>query len=474
MLSGNSSTPVAIGRKALLAGRLDEARSCFEVALREAPGDVAALDGMGLIALHAGENDLASELFDLCVRLDDGFVVARSHLGTAHYRAGRSDVALGHFLEVLGRDVQDPDHWANAGNAFRATGQPVEALQAYESALTIAPADARLLLNRGNALVDLKRFDEAYHAFAEAWSIDPALEEAQFNLGLLALRCGDFRRGWALHEHRQTHAAKRKSSRPLANVPFWDGLQPLEGRRVVLFSEQGLGDVIQFLRFVPQIVSRKAQVDLWVAPALVRLVSASFPECRVYADVPPDLAADFCCPLMSLAERLSVDLPKLPAANFPYLHAGSINVERGDEKGLRIGLMWRGSDNPRLQNRSISLALLEPLMLQDATYFCLDKHVHADDLEFVTRRNIHVPKPGGDLADTAALIATLDLVITIDTSIAHLAGALGVPTWVLLPYVADWRWLEGRDDSPWYPSMKLFRQPIAGDWGALIDSIANG
>lgn len=464
---------ISNGHAALHAGRLDEARHWFEQALREAPDNAEALDGMGLIALRAGENDLASDLFGLAVRLDDGFVVARSHLGTAHYRAGRSDVALGHFLEALRHDVRDPDHWANTGNALRASGQPDAALEAYDSALLLAPRDAKLLLNRGNALVDLKRFDEAETAFTQAVSIDPTLDDAKFNLGLLALRRGEFARGWSLHEHRRSHEAKQRSSRPLANIAVWNGLESLNERRIVLFAEQGLGDTIQFLRFVPQILARDAQVDLWVAPTLVRLVAASFPACRVYSKVPPDLVADFCCPLMSLAERLSIGSAGLPGVKFPYLHAGDLS-RRSDESRLRVGLMWRGSDNPRLQNRSIPLAALEPLRLDETDYFSLDKIIHADDLELATAWNIGLPESNGDLADTAALIATLDLVITIDTSIAHLAGALGVPTWVLLPHNADWRWLEGRSDSPWYPSMKLFRQPAAGDWSSLITAIANG
>ena len=464
---------ISNGHAALHAGRLDEARHWFEQALREAPDNAEALDGMGLIALRAGENDLASDLFGLAVRLDDGFVVARSHLGTAHYRAGRSDVALGHFLEALRHDVRDPDHWANTGNALRASGQPDAALEAYDSALLLAPRDAKLLLNRGNALVDLKRFDDAETAFTQAVSIDPTLDDAKFNLGLLALRRGDFARGWSLHEHRRSHEAKQRSSRPLANIAAWNGLESLNGRRIVLFAEQGLGDTIQFLRFVPQILARDAQVDLWVAPTLVRLVAASFPACRVYSEVPPDLVADFCCPLMSLAERLSIGSAGLPGVKFPYLHAGDLS-RRSDESRLRVGLMWRGSDNPRLQNRSIPLAALEPLRLDETDYFSLDKIIHADDLELATAWNIRLPESNGDLADTAALIATLDLVITIDTSIAHLAGALGVPTWVLLPHNADWRWLEGRSDSPWYPSMKLFRQPAAGDWSSLITAIAIG
>ena len=464
---------ISNGHAALHAGRLDEARHWFEQTLRTTPDNAEALDGMGLIALRAGENDLASDLFGLAVRLDDGFVVARSHLGTAHYRAGRSDVALGHFLEVLRHDVRDPDHWANAGNALRASGEPAAALEAYDSALSLAPNDAKLLLNRGNALVDLKRFDEAEAVFTQAVSIDPALDDAKFNLGLLALRRGDLLRGWTLHEHRRSHEAKQRSSRPLLNISVWDGREPLDGRRIVLFAEQGLGDTIQFLRFVPQILARGAHVDLWVAPTLVRLVAASFPACRVYSEVPPDLVADFCCPLMSLAERLSIGGAGLPGVKFPYLHAGDL-PRRSDESRLRAGLMWRGSDNPRLQNRSLPLATLEPLRSNEADYFCLDKSIHVDDLELATAWNIQLPEPNGDLADTAALIATLDLVVTVDTSIAHLAGALGVPTWVLLPYNADWRWLEGRSDSPWYPSMKLFRQPAAGDWSALVASIANG
>lgn len=464
---------ISNGHQALHAGRLDEARHWFEQALRAAPDNAEALDGMGLIALRAGENDLASDLFGLAVRLDDGFVVARSHLGTAHYRAGRSDVALGHFLEALRHDVRDPDHWANAGNALRASGHPEAALEAYDSALLLAPMDSKLLLNRGNALVDLKRFDEAEVAFDRALSFDSTLDDARFNLGLLALRRGDFARGWRLHEYRRSHDAKRQSSRPLANVPVWDGMQRLDGRRIVLFAEQGLGDTIQFLRFVPQILARDAQVDLWVAPTLVRLVAASFPACRVYSQVPPDLVADFCCPLMSLAERLSIGSAGLPGVKFPYLHAGDL-PRRSDDTRLRIGLMWRGSDNPRLQNRSIPLAALEPLRLDDTNYFSLDKTIHVDDLELATTWNIQLPESNGDLADTAGLIATLDLVITIDTSIAHLAGALGVPSWVLLPHNADWRWLEGRSESPWYPSMRLFRQTAAGDWGSLITVMANG
>jgi hypothetical protein len=317
----------------------------------------------------------------------------------------------------------------------------------------------------GRALAALNRQEEAIGRFARALEFDPSLAQARLNMAMARLALGEYAAGWPDYEARWrsvNYPAPRGYSQPL-----WDGRADLAGKTILLYFEQGLGDTIQFARYVPLLAQRGARVVLETPKPLARLFRslpgvASLP-CA--GDPPPDF--DFHAPLLSLPLAFQTTVDSIPAS-VPYLHAEPVKTEAS------IGLCWAGNpSNPNDWNRSIPLADLVPLLeVPGGRFLSLQKILRKGDEEILAgRANVDVEsdRRGADFADTAALVTALDLVITVDTAVAHLAGALGRPVWVLLPFSAHWAWLRERQDSPWYPTVRLFRQPCPGDWRSVIN-----
>ena len=312
-------------------------------------------------------------------------------------------------------------------------------------------------------MYEIKRLDEAQACFERALKIKPDYAEAHCNWALCRILVGDFDHGWKSNEWRWETAHLRKEKRNFVQ-PLWLGSNEITGKTILLHSEQGFGDTIQFCRYVPLVAERAARVILEVPESLRELMETLTGSAQIVPKGEPLPQFDLHCPLMSLPLAFKTRLESIPCAT-PYLGAlpsavKSWNARLGQRRRSRVGLVWSGRpEHKNDHNRSLKLSTLLPLLDCDVTFISLQREVRPGDA--ATLKGLDIVHFGGELknfSDTAAIISNLDVVISVDTSVAHLAGALGTPVWILLPFVPDWRWLLDREDSPWYPTARLFRQ----------------
>jgi hypothetical protein len=355
-----------------------------------------------------------------------------------------------------------------------------EALSWYDRSLKVRPDAGKTLFNRANVLADLGRWDEAMSAYRRSATIGPEHARSAWNLALLQMLTGDFRRGWKGREARWNIPALVKGYPPLAG-PRLPGIENIAGKTILVCADEGLGDAIHFARYVPMLAAQGAHVVLVVQDALCPLFAGleGISQClpgSSGARIPP---FDFHCPLSSLPMLFGTRLETIPATK-SYLPA--IPTERvqgwesrlGPRGRLRVGLVWSGNpEHVNDHNRSVPLHMLTSLLDANATFISLQKGIRPADQEVLRgRTDIFDAAPDlTDFGETAALISCLDLVISVDTSVAHLSGALGKPTWILLPYAPDYRWLLEREDSPWYPTARLFRQSDKREYGSVVECV---
>jgi hypothetical protein len=362
---------------------------------------------------------------------------------------------------------------------LRSLGRNEEALSWFDRSLELEPDSAATLTNKGITLADLRRLDEAFDAYHRALAVDPCHAAAEWNLALIEMLSGNFEAGWALREARW-RVPELAIARFEFRQPKWLGKESIEGKTILIHLDEGLGDTIQFARYVPMVAALGARVILFIPDALCPLLSglAGVSQCLpLSASSLP--AFDMYCPVSSLPLAFETRLATIPAEK-SYLPPPAADRLRawegrlGPRNGLRVGLVWSGNPiHKNDHNRSIPLRLLAQILDVDATFVSLQKDPRSDDRATLLERSeiIDLTAHLTDFAETAALISCLDLVVTVDTSTAHLAGALGCPTWILLPYTPDYRWLLDRDDSPWYPTMRLFRQTATREYASVIDRV---
>jgi len=426
-------------------GRLAEAEKIYGQILKVQPNHADSLHLLGVIYSQQGDHAAGLRQINLSLKVN-------SKNAHALYNRGRSLQELKRFDE---------------------------ALASYDKARALKPDYAELFNNRGLVLQELKRFDEALLSFELALTLQPDYADAHLSEALVRLVTGDFSRGWAKYQWRWKSASLGASKRNFPQSP-WLGAEAIDGKTILVHSEQGFGDTIQFCRYVPLVAARGARVILEVQRSLHEIMTSLAGATQVIfkGDALPDF--DFHCPLPSLPLAFGTRLETVPSAT-AYLRAPDQPLKTwqarlGPKARSRIGLAWSGNPaNKNDQNRSISLRSLLPLLEIDATFVSLQKDVRSDDAAVLKKRNdvLHFGDALKDFSDTAALILQLDVVISVDTSIAHLAAALGEPVWILLPYNPDWRWLLDREDSPWYPTVRLFRQQQIGNWAGVIDQVKN-
>jgi tetratricopeptide (TPR) repeat protein len=510
------STPaeaLALARRCYQAGDLAGAeRLCLDV-LRADPGQADALIVLGAVRHRGGRLAEAQALYEQALSLRPDHPEAHNHLGIALAQQGRLDEAAGHYRAALRDDPDNADLLNNLGIVLTARGAWDEAAAVLERAVHLRPGHAAARNSLGVALGEARRLDDAVAHLQEAVRLRPDFTDAWSNLAAaltelgrydealaaceqaLALRpdhvgahkhrarlwllLGDLARGWAEYEWRW----RTPGSAPSFARPAWDGA-PLPGATVLLHAEQGRGDTLQFVRYAPLVRARVGRVVVQapagMGPLLARCAGVDEVVERGAALPPFDAHAA----LLSLPRLLGTTLATVPAA-VPYLSADPDLDERWGRElagfpGLKVGIAWQGSPEYRGdRQRSVRLRQFAPLMgVAGVHFFSMQKGPGSEQVREVagawpvTDLGPRLDETAGAFMDTAAVVKHLDLVIAADTAVPHLAGALAVPVWLALPFVPDWRWLLGREDSPWYPTMRLFRQPRLGDWNAVLSRLA--
>ncbi|PLZ01123.1 hypothetical protein CY652_17725 [Burkholderia sp. WAC0059] len=474
-------------------GRHAEAVESFRMALRLHPGHAGAHNNLGMALNALDDHEGAIEQFRAALALQPRFVAAQFNLANTLDATGRHDEAITAFEAVLALQPRLAPALLGLGNALAARNRHEEASPALERAVGIDPKFALAWLALGTTRHALGRHETALRAFGEALRVRPDLAAAHFNRALVWLTLGDFRRGLPEYEWRLDPASRRGASpaatdndatQTAASPARWNG-EPLAGRTLLVQAEQGFGDTLQFMRFVPLLAQREpgARIVFEVQPPLLPLVAPMAADWRVtvVARGGARPRAALHCPLLSLPLALGTTFDTLPGPApglaAPPAYRRKRRGSLGGQAKRKIGLAWSGRIQ-RNENRALPLAALEPLFALDGIdWIVLQPELDAADAAALDRhpcrRRIHRPgKPLSDFADTAAVIERLDAVVSVDTSIAHLAGSLGCPLWLMLPFAADWRWFAGTDDSPWYPRARLVRQPRPGAWADVVERIA--
>jgi len=458
--------------------RLEEAVASYDRAIALKPDYAEAYSNRGLALRDLNRLDEAVASYDRAIALKPDYAEAYSNRGIALRDLKRLDEAIASYDRAI---LLKPDYagaYSNRGTALRSLNRLDEAIASYDRAIALKPDYAEAYSNRGVALCDLKRFAEAAASCDQAIALKPRDAGAYYNKSLSCLATGDLARGWKLFEYRKK-IPEAFGFRPYPR-PLWLGEVPPAGKTVFLYWEQGLGDTVQFCRYAGLVQARGARVVMSVQDPLVRLLRQLEPRIEIMGADQEPAAFDLHCPLMSLPLAFATTLETIPSAPrylaaIPELKAQwAARLPRGSRP--RIGLAWSGSPaHPNDHNRSMQPGQLQPLLSFDADWFCLQKEFRAGDAAAFRGcpRIAFLNEGVQDFADTAAVIDQLDLVIAVDTSVAHLAGALGKPVWILLPFSADWRWLLDRDESPWYPSARLFRQPRIDDWSSVIAQVTS-
>jgi tetratricopeptide (TPR) repeat protein len=454
-----------------------DALQSFDKARALAPDDADILyqHANALLALDRPREALA-EMETVLARKPRHFE-ARLNSGLAQAKLENAERALADFDAALALSPHHPVAHFNRGVVLIKLRRYAEAVAANDRAVAAAPDYVTAWLNRGMALAQLRRFDEAIPSYGEVLARRKDNADAHFNRALALLTIGDYRGGFDDYEWRWRRTgmpAQKSRGRRL-----WLGEFPLNGKTILLHAEQGLGDTIQFARYAPLIAAQGAKVVLEVQPELKSLMSRLDGVTAAVArgEAPPPF--DMHCPLGSLPLALKTELPGVPA-QIPYLSADEAHLQKWSARiehlpRPRIAIAWAGNpahDNDR--NRSIALAALPPLLAVPANFISIQRDVRsADSAELAaTRQLTHLGDELSHFDDTAAVLALCDLLITVDTAPAHLAGAMGRPVWVLVPFAPDWRWMRDGETTPWYPTARVFRQFALADWNAVIARVA--
>jgi Flp pilus assembly protein TadD len=466
-----------LGNVLMARGQMKEAIAAFRKAISLNPKMPEPLTNMGNAMLQVGEIDAAIEAFNQSAAVGPNSAAPYCNLSNAMEVKGQYEQSIQYARKAIAIQPDCAEAYNNLGNAYRQLYRFDEALAAFNQAVAIRPGYAEAHNNLGGVMVASGRPREAIAKFRHAAASKPSYLEAMVNVGMVQLVLGEFHEGWKQYENRRQNPS---IFRPHITGPMWDGSN-LAGKRILLHSEQGIGDTLQFVRYIPMVRARGGKIILEVQ-GLVHPLLQSFEgieQCIVRNDPLP--AYDVQCSLLSLPYIFDTNLQTIPA-KVPYVFPDPRRVEQwrarvAAPRKFKVGIVWAGrSDYKNDLNRSMRLELLRPLTGIAGTSFYSMQKGNASEQALN-------PPPGmklmdcslelNNFADTAALVANLDLVISVDTAVAHLAGAMAIPVWTMLPFAPDWRWLMDRGDSPWYPTMRLFRQNKPGDWSQPIEQMTD-
>ena len=501
------------------AGNFDRASSILYKIIQSDSKCFPALHILGLIKASTGDFKGAAELLTKAVRIQPADASIQFNLAKALADSGLHESSIPHHKRAVELNPMHLDAWINYGVTLSHLSRAEEALTMFERVISLQPNHVQAWSNRGNALHSLKRYEQAIESFEKAIQLDPnfaavhynlaitqqelhLLENAissfrksialnhqsasaRWNLALCYLLQGNLKDGFIEHEARWDRGeAGNNIEKRIFDKPLWLGAENLEGKTIFIYGEQGLGDFIQFCRYVKLIARRGAQVILEVPEPLLDLMTdlEGVVQITKKGESPPTF--DFHCPLLSLPLALKTSLETIPNES-PYLKLDQhpekihewkerLSALQSENTKPKIGLVWSGNPNHKNDsNRSMHLETLLQYLPQQFDYIILQKEIReCDRLSLINYPQVlNFSDDLHNFMDTASLIENLDLVISVDTSVAHLSGALGKKTWVLLPYTPDWRWLLDRIDSPWYPTMVLYRQLTPGNWVSVLEKL---
>ncbi len=448
-------------------------------AIKHSPNSAVTYYNLANTLRHLGSEHEAIDHYQQALRLDPKLVQAHVNLANLLQQKSRFAEAIASYKQALDMRPDHPNILHDLGNALTACGDYDEAISIFKQALSVKPRYAQALNSLGVAYKESGQCDRAVDCYNRAITLQPDYTDAHWNRTLACLLKGDLTQGWS-HYQAQYEALKVRTIDVRDDHPLWHG-QPLKNQRILVRFEQGLGDNLQFIRYLPLIKQRGGRVIYQAKPPLLPLLKG-FDGIEELVEATPDhrvsMDYDFQISLMDLPRVFNTSLNNMPSST-PYLKADPKRVAAWQEtfvhSGVRIGLVWAGSRFHRNdRNRSCPLQALAPLShIEGVHFYGLQTGPAANEAQ--SNPDIHVHNLGhrlGDLSDTAAAIAHLDLVISVDTAVLHLAGALGQSAWGLLAHAPDWRWMLGRSDSPWYPTLRLYRQTKPGDWHTLFHRVA--
>jgi tetratricopeptide (TPR) repeat protein len=465
-----------LGNLLLHSARPAEAVNSFYRAIASKSDFVQAHSNLGNALRDLGHMEEATASYRRALLIDPTYAVAHANLGVVLKQLGRLDEALASYRRAVELRPQLAQAHNNLGNVLLAMNAPEEAEASHRRAIELRPDVAEFHCHLGDSLRDQGRLTEAEASFERAIELKPNLVAAHHNMSYVLLARGDFDRGLAEHEWRK--ASTSQIVRWSSSKPAWTGEQDVAGRRVLVHYEQGLGDTLQYCRYLKTLRERDAQVLFLPQAPLKALMSTLDKGIRIVDQDIDEASYDLHCSLHSLPFIFNTRVEAIPA-EVPYLSADPSRVERWrsvvGKDGFKVGIAWQGSPQGTAMGKAFPLAMLAPIAgLPNVRLISLQKNAGQEqidnrpsDLPVMTLGKEFDSGPAAFL-DTAAVMQSLDLIITADTSIAHLAGALARPTWVALFHSADWRWLRGRSDSPWYPTMRLFRQKKRNDWPSVF------
>ena len=447
-------------------------------ALTVAPGNQEISHRLAVALRAEGQLESARDVLQSLCDADSRDSGSRFLLAGVLADMGLAEDAIRHLRKAISHQPRFPEALSNLALLLRAGGELREAEVQLRKALAIRPDNAAAWNNLGNLCVELSRIAEAARCYSKAISIDPNYAEAHTNRALISLLQGDFEQGWKEYEWRwkKPGAGVRKLPQP-----EWDG-SSIAGKTILLHAEQGAGDTIQFIRYARLLHHQGAKVLVHCQESLRTLLEGMPELAQVFSGPVPAPEFDVHAPLMSLPRLFGTRMDSIPGSipgETPYLRplpGSTVPLDLASCSKFRVGLVWRG--NPKHhndRNRSVPLELLQDLVdIDGAQFFSLQLGPTPAEDQWLRSRAIFDLGPGlSNYAATAGCLAELDLLITVDTSVAHLAGALGRPVWTLLPACNDWRWLQDREDTPWYPSMRLFRQKSLRNWGPVADRVVS-
>jgi len=456
-------------------GQYEQAITCYQQALSFEPNYIDACKNLGVVFTKQGQYEQAIACYQQALSFEPNCLGSYNNLGAVFMKQGQYEQAITCYQQALNLNPNYIDAYNNLGAVFTEQGQYEQAIACYQQALNLNPNYIDAYNNLGAVFTEQGQYEQAIACYIQALELNPNDALAHFNLAFIMLLAGDFEHGfteyewrWQCPQHLESYPSRKLSQ------PLWDGSN-LDDRTLLLHSEQGFGDTIQFIRYAPLVAQRGGRVVLECQEPLIRLLKtvAGIEQFVVKGKALPEFHVH--APLISLPRILGTTLENIPA-QVPYLAApeSSINLKAPTDSRLKVGIVWAGSStNQRDRTRSCFLNhFFRLLNTPSVAFYSLQKGPRAAELTQSCELPVQdLSSHLCDFADTAAAVAQLDLVITVDTSVAHLAGAMNKPVWVLLSFSADWRWMLGREDSPWYPSMRLFRQEFPGDWAGLLQQV---